>query len=200
VYGDGIAVLVGDGLHAEAFTLLAREPVSDDPAVIARKLRVIRMIGEAAGAAGMVGGQAIDLQAAGRAPGVRLHVDADGLRAMHAKKTGALIRAAATSGAVMAGAADDVVAAIERYAIDLGLAFQIVDDILDVEGDASALGKTTGKDAAEAKPTYPAIFGIDRSRGLAAECIARSRQTLADAQLTESWLAAIGDWVVSRKN
>ena len=200
VYGDGIAVLVGDGLHAEAFTLLAREPVSDDPAVIARKLRVIRVIGEAAGAAGMVGGQAIDLQAAGRAPGVRLHVDADGLRAMHAKKTGALIRAAATSGAVMAGAADDVVAAIERYAIDLGLAFQIVDDILDVEGDASALGKTTGKDAAEAKPTYPAIFGLDRSRGLAAECIARARQTLADAQLTESWLAAIADWVVSRKN
>ena len=200
VYGDGIAVLVGDGLHAEAFTLLAREPVSDDPAVIARKLRVIRVIGEAAGAAGMVGGQAIDLQAAGRAPGVRLHVDADGLRAMHAKKTGALIRAAATSGAVMAGAADDVVAAIERYAIDLGLAFQIVDDILDVEGDASALGKTTGKDAAEAKPTYPAIFGLDRSRGLAAECIARARQTLADSQLTESWLAAIADWVVSRKN
>jgi geranylgeranyl diphosphate synthase type II len=200
VYGDGIAVLVGDGLHAEAFTLLAREPMSEDPGVVARKLRVIRVIGEAAGAAGMVGGQAIDLQAAGRAPGVRLNIDADGLRAMHAKKTGALIRAAATSGAIMAGAADDVVTAIERYAIDLGLAFQIVDDILDVEGDASHLGKTTGKDAAEAKPTYPAIFGLDRSRVLAAECIARARQTLTDTQLTESWLAAIADWVVSRKN
>jgi geranylgeranyl diphosphate synthase type II len=104
VYGDGIAILAGDGLHAEAFTLLAREPVSSDPAVIARKLRVVRVVGEAAGPAGMVGGQAIDLQAAGQAPGHAVTLDADGLRAMHALKTGALIRASAVSGAIMAGA------------------------------------------------------------------------------------------------
>ena len=120
----------------------------------------------------MVGGQAIDLQAAGQAPGHAVTLDAEGLRAMHARKTGALIRASAVSGAIMAGAADDLVAAIDRYAAEIGLAFQIVDDILDVEGDPASLGKTAGKDAAGAKPTYPALFGLERSRDLAAECLA----------------------------
>jgi geranylgeranyl pyrophosphate synthase len=200
VYGDGIAILAGDGLHAEAFTLLAREPVSDDHDVIARKLRVIRLVGEAAGASGMVGGQAIDLQAAGQAPGHAITLDADGLRAMHALKTGALIRASAVSGAIMAGAADDVVAAIDRYATEIGLAFQIVDDILDVEGDPASLGKTAGKDAAAAKPTYPALFGLDRSRALAAECLQRAQQVLHDAGITDDRLGGIARWVVSRKS
>src|SRR5262249_1501664 len=104
VYGDGIAILAGDGLHAEAFTLLAREPAGDDPPLVARKLRVLRVVGDAAGPMGMVGGQAIDLQAAGQAPGRAVTLDADGLRAMHARKTGALIRASAVSGAIMAAA------------------------------------------------------------------------------------------------
>jgi geranylgeranyl diphosphate synthase type II len=200
VYGEGIAILAGDGLHAEAFTLLAREPATDDPAIVARKLRVARAIGEAAGAAGMVGGQAIDLQAAGQAPGHVLMLDAGGLKAMHARKTGALIRASAVSGAIMAGAAEPRVAAIDRYATDLGLGFQIVDDILDVEGTPEQLGKTAGKDAAGAKPTYPALFGLDRSRVLARECIDRAQQTLADAGLTRGQLGAIAQWVASRKN
>ena len=139
VYGDGIAILAGDGLHAEAFTLLAREPAATDEAIAARKLRVLRVIGDAAGPAGMVGGQAIDLQAAGQAPGHPLVLDADGLRAMHARKTGALIRASAVSGAIMAGATTDLVHAIDRYSAEVGLAFQIVDDILDVEGQAEQL-------------------------------------------------------------
>jgi geranylgeranyl pyrophosphate synthase len=199
VYGDGIAILAGDGLHAEAFALLAREPPGDTPAIVARKLRVIRIIADATGSTGMVGGQAIDLQAAGRGPGRRLTLDADALRAMHARKTGALIRASAVSGAIMGGASDAVVEAVDRYAADLGLAFQIVDDILDVEGDPSELGKTAGKDAAGAKPTYPALFGIERSRALAKECVVRARQTLTDAKLT-GWLADIAEWVVSRKS
>src|SRR5207237_1229323 len=95
VYGEGIAILAGDGLHAEAFTLLAREPVTDNPALAARKLRVLQVVGEAAGPAGMVGGQAIDLEAAGQVPGHPVTLDTDGLRAMHARKTGALIRASA---------------------------------------------------------------------------------------------------------
>src|SRR2546427_5611913 len=95
----------------------------------------------------MVGGQAVDLQAAGQAPGHHLVLDAEGLRGMHARKTGALIRASAVSGAIMAGAADDLVAAIDAYATEVGLAFQIVDDILDVEGDSASLGKNAGKDA-----------------------------------------------------
>jgi geranylgeranyl pyrophosphate synthase len=200
VYGDGIAILAGDGLHAEAFTLLAREPAATAGEVASRKLRVLRVIGDAAGPAGMVGGQAIDLQAAGQAPGHAITLDADALQGMHARKTGALIRASAVSGAIMAGATADLVAAIDRYATDVGLAFQIVDDILDVEGKADQLGKTAGKDAAGAKPTYPALFGLEASRSMAADCVARARQTLVDAMVTEGWLDAIAEWVVVRRN
>jgi geranylgeranyl diphosphate synthase type II len=200
VYGDGIAILAGDGLQADAFALLAREPAGDDPVIVARKLRAMRAVADAAGSRGMVGGQAIDLQAAGRAPGHALALDADGVRAMHARKTGALIRAAAVSGAIMAGALDETISAVDRYATDLGLAFQIVDDILDVEGETGELGKTVGKDAAGAKPTYPALVGLERSRDLANQCVTRARQTLAGAELTGGWLAEIADWVVSRRS
>ena len=200
VFGDGIAILAGDGLHAEAFALLAREPVSDDPDVIRRKLRVISTVADAAGAAGMVGGQAIDLQAAGQAPGHPITLDADGLRGMHARKTGALIRASAVSGAIIEGADAVLLAAIDTYAGEVGLAFQIVDDILDVEGDPASLGKTAGKDAASAKPTYPALFGLDRSRALAAECLQRAHHALDGAGITTSLLGGIADWVVSRKS
>jgi geranylgeranyl pyrophosphate synthase len=200
VYGDGVAILAGDGLQAEAFALLAREPVADDHTLARRKLRVLAVIAEAAGATGMVGGQTIDLQAAGLVPGRAVALDADGLRAMHARKTGAIIRASAVSGAIMAGAAEAAVAAIDRFATDIGLAFQIVDDILDVEGSATELGKTAGKDAAGTKPTYPAIFGLERSRALAAECVTRARQTLDAAQLSAGWLVPIADWVVSRRS
>ncbi len=200
VYGDGVAILAGDGLQAEAFALLAREPATGDDAVARRKLRVVGVLAEAAGANGMVGGQAIDLQAAGQVPGRATVLDADGLRAMHARKTGAIIRASAVSGAIMAGAGEAEIAAVDRFATDIGLAFQIVDDILDVEGSAAELGKTAGKDAAGTKPTYPAIFGLERSRTLAAECIARARETLDAAQLGSGWLAPIADWVVSRRS
>jgi geranylgeranyl diphosphate synthase type II len=200
VYGEGIAILAGDGLHAEAFGLLAREPASDDPAIATRKLEVLGAIAEAAGAAGMVGGQAIDLQAAGQAPGHDVTLNAEALRAMHARKTGALIRAAAVTGAIMAGADRGLIEAVDRYASDIGLAFQIVDDILDVEGDPASLGKTAGKDAAGAKPTYPAFFGLARSRQLADECAERAHQTLSQVELTAGWLPAIADWIVRRRN
>jgi geranylgeranyl pyrophosphate synthase len=127
-------------------------------------------------------------------------LDADGLRAMHARKTGALIRASAMSGAILAGASDDLVATIDRYAAEVGLAFQIVDDILDVEGVQASLGKTTGKDAAGDKPTYPALFGLDRSKALAADSLDRALQGLADSRLGDSHLAAIARWVVTRKS
>jgi len=200
VYGEGIAVLAGDALQAEAFALLAREPSGDDPDLVCRKLRVVQTIGEAARSTGLVGGQTVDLQAGGQAPGHHLVLDASGVQAMHAQKTGAIIRAAAVSGAIMAGADADLVRAIDRYAADLGLGFQIVDDILDVEGTADDLGKTAGKDASGSKPTYPSLYGVERSRGLAADCVARAKQTLADAGLRAGWLGAIADWVVSRKN
>jgi geranylgeranyl pyrophosphate synthase len=208
VYGDGMAVLAGDGLQAEAFALLAREPADieesggparDNASLALRKLRVIRVIADAAGSAGMVGGQAIDLQAVGQAR-VAVTLDADGLRAMHARKTGAMIRASAVAGAIMAGAGDGLVRSVDRYAAEIGLAFQIVDDILDVEGSAEQLGKTAGKDAAEAKPTYPALYGMTRSKALAAECVTRAHEVLKDAGLVEGHLGAIADWIVTRKS
>jgi len=200
VYGDGIAILVGDGLQAEAFALLAREPQSTDAVIVSRKLRVFRTIADAAGTTGLVGGQAIDLQAAGLAPGHEISLDADALRAMHARKTGALIRASAASGAVMAGAEGPALDAIDVYADSLGLAFQIVDDILDVEGTDAALGKTAGKDALAEKPTYPSLFGVERSRSLAHESVERAKQALTDAGLAGGWLGPIADWVISRNS
>ena len=200
VYGDAVAILAGDALQAEAFALASREPPTDDPIVGARKLRVVERLAAAAGAAGMVGGQTIDLQAAGQVPAHRVTLDAAGLQSMHDRKTGALIKASALVGAIMAGASVECERAIVEWAGHIGLAFQIVDDILDVEGSASELGKTAGKDAATAKPTYPSLFGLDRSRGLAIECAGRARAVLADAGLTRGWLNAIGDWVVTRRS
>jgi geranylgeranyl diphosphate synthase, type II len=200
VYGDGIAILAGDALQAEAFGLLARLPEASDPEISRRKLRTLQIVAEAAGAVGMVGGQALDLQAAGQAKGHALTVDAAGLRAMHARKTGALIRASAWIGAVMGGAPAPVERAIADWGSEIGLAFQIVDDILDVEGSVGELGKTAGKDAARDKPTYPALFGLERSRAMAAECRDRAHATLASAGLTRGWLDAIAGWVITRKN
>ena len=191
VYGEAIAILAGDGLLTEAFGLLAREPTTDDADVLARKMLTIARIANAAGAPGMVGGQALDL--VGNIP------DAEGLRSMHARKTGALIRAAAVTGALMAGALDPVVDAIDRYAADVGLAFQIIDDVLDVEGNAADLGKTAGKDAAAGKVTYVALFGVTESRRLAHECIARAHAALA-AERLEGWLPDLACRIVDRRS
>lgn len=197
VFGEGLAVLVGDALLTRAFELLAAE----DGGLPERQLRTITLIARAAGAEGMVGGQAIDLAAAGKgrrdAPPV--HLDAEALKAMHARKTGALIRASAVSGAVMAGAPAPITDAVDLYATELGLAFQIVDDILDVEGSASQLGKTAGKDAAAGKPTYPALFGLERSREMADACIARALAALETAHIA-GLLPDLARWVRERRN
>jgi geranylgeranyl diphosphate synthase type II len=200
VFGEGMAILAGDGLLTEAFALISREPRASTLVsaheLAGRKLEAIGIIAQAAGAIGMVGGQAVDLLAAlpGAAP-----LDGTALRAMHARKTGALIRGSATAGAVMAGASVNQRAAIDSYADALGLAFQIVDDILDVEGTSGDLGKTAGKDAAAGKPTYPALYGLDESRRLAAECADRARAALTPERLG-GHLPAIIEWVVSRHN
>jgi geranylgeranyl diphosphate synthase type II len=203
VAGEGMAILAGDGLQAEAFRLLAREPRSDDPAILTRKLRTLDVIATAAGFTGMVGGQALDLAAVtagGNGPMPSPPFDADGLRTMHAKKTGALIRAAAVAGAIMAGGEDDAVTAVDRCATELGLAFQIVDDVLDVEGASADLGKTAGKDAASGKPTYPSLFGLEASRRMARDCITRAEASLRSAGLGDARLLEIGRWIVERSN
>lgn len=198
VAGDGMAILAGDGLQAEAFALLAREPA--DPALVDRKLRVLALVAGAAGPAGMVGGQAIDLGAAGRTPQAAPSLDAASLADMHARKTGALIRAAAVAGAVMAGADEAIERAVAQWATEVGLAFQIVDDVLDVEGASAELGKTSGKDAAAGKPTYPALFGLAQSKTLAADAVARADAALAGAGLAGSHLPAIARWIVERRS
>jgi geranylgeranyl diphosphate synthase type II len=198
VYGEGIAILAGDALLTEAFALLAREP-SHVPNLAAdemnrRKLQTLAIIADAAGAAGMVGGQAIDLHAASPdAPAL----DDGALREMHMRKTGAMIVASGLAGAVMAGASEAVAEAIGRYGVEIGLAFQIVDDILDVEGASADLGKTAGKDAAAGKPTYPALYGLDASKRLASECMTRAVEGLGRAGLGGQ-LPAIARWVVGR--
>jgi geranylgeranyl diphosphate synthase type II len=202
VAGEGIAILAGDGLLTEAFHLLARAPASRDSLVTARKLHVIETVAHAAGAVGMVGGQAIDLASVTPDPKGQLHpvVDAPSLRAMHARKTGALIRASAVSGAIMGGGTDQQIAGIDAAASEFGLAFQIVDDILDVEGVAATLGKTAGKDAAAGKPTYPALYGLEGSRRMAAECLERADASLRSAGADDERLIAIGKWIVHRSN
>lgn len=213
VHGEGMAILAGDGLQAEAFRLLAKEPQGFHPTLMQRKLRVLALIAEAAGAIGMVGGQAIDLNAISREPGSGPSTgsaphraesrggirEPETLRDMHARKTGALIRASVASGAIMGGATDQLFAALDQYGTEIGLAFQIVDDILDEEGSAATLGKTAGKDKAAGKPTYPAFFGLERSKQLAAESHAKAREALQRAGLLDSRLADIAGWIIERK-
>jgi geranylgeranyl diphosphate synthase type II len=198
VFGEGMAILAGDALLTEAFALISREPSRSDEIgsddLNRRKLQTAAIVANAAGAAGMVGGQAIDLEAA--LPGAP-PMDAPALREMHMRKTGALIVASALTGAIMAGATEAVAESIGQYGVEIGLAFQIVDDILDVEGASAELGKTAGKDAAAGKPTYPALYGLDASRKLASDCVDRATSVLLRAGLGGQ-LAAIAQWVIGR--
>ena len=204
VFGDGLAILAGDALLTEAFRVLARWPDTSDAAVLHRKLRVADRIATAAGVIGMVGGQVIDLDAAGQlSPSSPVRPDSsfgpEELRAMHERKTGALIRAAAVAGAVMIGGTEPEVQAVDDYAAHLGLGFQIVDDILDVESTADRLGKTVGKDAAAGKPTYPAMFGLEESRRMAQSSIELAKASL-DAASLGGRLSGIADWVIARRH
>ena len=200
VFGEGLAILAGDALLTQAFALLTRRPPQAPPGFEARQLRAASRVAEAAGAAGMVGGQALDLGAAGTSPrgGPDRPADPAGaLREVHERKTGALINAAAAIGAILAGGGETAVRGVDAYAAHLGLAFQIVDDILDVEGSTARLGKTAGKDAAAGKPTYPSVHGLDRSRARAADAVAAARDALSSAGLGGR-LGDIAEWVLTR--
>ncbi len=194
VYGEGIAILAGDALLTEAFRVLARGSAADTASLRRRRLLALERVATAAGAEGMVGGQVIDISATGTTAAA---FDSERLRVMHEHKTGALIRAAAVAGALMGGSSDETADAVDRYATHLGLAFQIVDDILDIEGAQEEIGKTTGKDANAGKPTYPARFGLEESRRLAARSIAEAKGTLRAAGLGGR-LSEIADWVLGR--
>ena len=152
-FDEATAILAGDALQTLAF-----QQLTDAPLDAAIRIRLVSELARAAGAAGMCGGQAIDLDATGQ------RLDIDELRRMHAMKTGALIRAAVSMGAICAEADDTVLEQLREFAESLGLAFQIRDDILDVEASSAALGKTAGKDADADKATYVSLLGLDASR------------------------------------
>ncbi|MEO8671088.1 MAG: farnesyl diphosphate synthase [Tahibacter sp.] len=191
VYGEAMAILAGDALQALAFELLA----GDTTARIDSNVRVemLRVLGAACGSHGMAGGQALDLAAVGK---TLLPAE---LERMHVHKTGALIRASVLLGAMAAGCRDTVqLDAFREYGHCIGLAFQIRDDILDIEGNSSTIGKTAGKDAANDKPTYPAILGIDRSRALLAELTERALLHLEFLGAAGEELRTLGRFVAIR--
>ena len=163
VYGAGMATLAGDALLTLSFEVMLRQlGVS-----VAVRLAVVREMSQAAGRDGMVGGQAIDLESEGQA------IPLERLRQMHLGKTGALFRAAVRSGALLAGAEAEQLAALTKYAEAFGLAFQITDDILDVTGDESAIGKPVGSDERNHKSTYVTLLSLERAQRLAEETVAQ---------------------------
>jgi len=172
VYGERVAAAAGGALQHLAFLSLA-EAAALDPALVDRLPAMVRRLTAAAGAEGMVGGQFLDLVAEGTTP------DPAGLEAIHRAKTAALLSASCALGGEAAGAETGVVDALADYGTHLGLAFQIVDDLLDVTGDFARTGKATGADAARAKATYPAVHGIERTREQAETAADVAREALA---------------------
>ncbi len=187
-FEEATAILAGDALQSLAFSVLARAPT--EPAII---IGLIRTLADASGAAGMCGGQALDLDATGAAL-----LTVTELERLHARKTGALIRAAVRMGALCGSAGDDDLARLDRYADALGLAFQVRDDILDIEGDSATLGKTAGKDAAQDKATFPALLGMQASRERLFELGAAMREALVPFGARADALAALGRMAVER--
>jgi geranylgeranyl diphosphate synthase type II len=190
VFGDAMAILAGDALLTLAFQVLAELTAPAD-----RKARLMAELATASGTVGgMIGGQVADLEGEGKPP------DAALLESIHRAKTGALLRASLRMGAIYAGASDAQYAALSCYGEHIGLAFQIVDDILDVEESSAALGKTAGKDAAQHKITFPAVYGLEASRAMAETECARAHETLAPFADRALRLHELADLIVRRKS
>jgi geranylgeranyl diphosphate synthase type II len=190
VFGDAMAILAGDSLLTLAFQVLAELNISDG-----RKTRLIAELATASGTVGgMIGGQVADLEGEGKPPTAAL------LESIHRAKTGALLRASLRMGAIYAGATAEQYAALSCYGEHIGLAFQIVDDILDVEESSAALGKTAGKDAAQHKITFPAVYGLETSHRMAEEECARAHQVLGPFGDRAARLHELADHIVRRKS
>jgi geranylgeranyl diphosphate synthase type II len=189
VFGEAIAILAGDALLTLAFELIARS--AGDPRVICE---VVASVAEAAGTRGMVGGQVVDIESEGKGVG------GETLEYIHRHKTAALIRVSLCAGASLAGATPAQTAAIRTAGDDLGLAFQIVDDILDVEGNLAELGKTAGSDERKKKVTYPALYGLDVSRAKARELMEHALAALAPLGPPAEPIRALAAFIVERKS
>ena len=187
VYGDGMAILAGDALLTLAFEVVLRQEA--DPAV---KLAVVREFAIAAGQSGMVGGQAMDLEAEGQ------KIDMGTLQQLHMGKTGALFHAAIRSGAILAGATEEELAALTTYADKFGLAFQITDDILDVTGDEALIGKPVGSDERNDKSTYVTLTSLEEARKLAEETVAEAVAALAPLGEKAGFLRELVEYLLKR--
>ncbi len=185
------ALLAGDSLQSLAFQLLAEHRLSDDPAV---RVEMVKILALACGSRGMAGGQAIDLASVGRT------LTLPELEHMHIHKTGALIRASVALGARCSNAlASEQLARLDHYAKCVGLAFQVVDDVLDQESSTATLGKTAGKDAANNKPTYVSVLGLARAKALAEELREEAQAALSELGAGARRLSELADFIVLRK-
>jgi len=190
VFGEAIAILAGDSLLTLAFEVLARLDAAAD-----RKVRLIGELSVSSGTVGgMIGGQVFDLEGEGKPPEAQL------LETIHRAKTGALLRASLRMGAIFAGASEQHYGALSCYGEHVGLAFQIVDDILDVEESSEALGKTAGKDAAQHKITFPAVYGLEESRRMAQVECGRAHAVLEPFGNRAERLHELADLIVQRKS
>jgi len=187
-YGEDVAILAGDGLFAEALRLVL-ERQAGDPANI---LAAVRELCAAAGVGGMVGGQYLDVTAEGE-------LSADDLRHLHELKTGRLIAASVECVLLASGGSGPATIPLSRFAAELGVLFQIVDDILDVTGDEAALGKPQGSDERHGKQTYVSVFGLERAKELAAASHAKTRDALAEAGPGTATLEQVTDYILTRQ-
>jgi farnesyl diphosphate synthase len=186
-FDEATAMLAGDALQPLAFELLAEMPIA--PALVVQAVRVLT---RASGSLGMAGGQAIDLKSVG------CTLSRDELQIMHSMKTGAMLEASVALGGIVAGASSSVRAALDDYGQAMGLAFQVVDDILDVTANAASLGKTVGKDAAENKPTYVSLMGLKGAQAFAQELRLAALQSIKSLGTQAARLAELADFIVLR--
>jgi len=191
VYGEGIAILAGCALLTQAFQLIASECRKQGvkPEIV---LQVIGEISEAAGVEGMIGGQVVDLQSEGKV------ISLETLEYIHQHKTGALLRCSLRVGAMIGGASTEQLACLTTYAEKIGLAFQIIDDILDLVGDEKKLGKKVGSDLAKEKATYPAFYGLEKSKEMAERLVAEAKEELAFLGEKGQILSQLADYFISR--
>jgi geranylgeranyl diphosphate synthase type II len=190
VFGDAMAILAGDSLLTEAFLMAARAGGVDAKVM----LDIVGDVAEASGGRGMAGGQVLDLEAE------KKKISREELETVHCHKTGCLILVSATSGAKLAGADAARLKCIEIYGTNIGLAFQIADDILDVEGGAEEMGKATGGDAKKEKSTYPSVLGLDESKRLAQDAMQKAVDALKDFDAKADALRELARFIVNRKS
>jgi geranylgeranyl pyrophosphate synthase len=192
VFGEAVAILAGDALLTRAFHLLAAMPPDWDETRIRRRVQATAVLGEACGTTGLIGGQVMDLESEGRA------IDAGSLETLHRAKTGALLSACVRGGAILGGAGEASLALLARYSAAIGLAFQVVDDILDTTEGAEQLGKTAGKDEAAGKATYVSLHGLEGAREMAAALREEALDALGPLGPRGERLAEIARLIVDR--